>query len=53
MSQPAEILKEQFFRSLGLPRQDILPASRLDDILKEEGIEYRSRHYTPVVTCGR
>ena len=50
MSQPAEILKEQFFKSLGLPWQDILPASRLDQILVEEGIKYRSRVYTPVVT---
>ena len=50
MSQSAEILKEQFFKSLGLPWQDILPASRLDQILEEEGIEYRSRVYMPVVT---
>ena len=50
MSQSAEILKEQFFKSLGLPWQDILPASRLDQILVEEGIKYRSRVYTPVVT---
>lgn len=50
MSQPAEILKEQSFKSLGLPWQNILPASRLDEILEEEGIEYRSRLYTPVVT---
>ena len=50
MSQSAEILKEQFFKSLGLPWQDILPASRLNEILEEEGIEYRSRLYTPVVT---
>ena len=50
MSQSAEILKEQFFKSLGLPWQDILPASRLNELLEEEGIEYRSRLYTPVVT---
>ena len=50
MSQSAEILKEQFFKSIGLPWQDILPASRLNELLKEEGIEYRSRLYTPVVT---
>ena len=50
MSQSAEILKEQFFKSLGLPWQDILPASRLGQILVEEGIKYRSRVYTPVVT---
>lgn len=50
MSQSAEILKEQFFQSLGLPWQEILPASRLNQILEEEGIEYRNRLYTPVVT---
>jgi len=50
MSQSAEILKAQFFKSLGLPWQDILPSSRLKEILEEEGIEYRSRLYTPVVT---
>ena len=50
MSQSAEILKEQFSKSLGLPWQDILPASRLNQILEEERIAYRSRLYTPVVT---
>jgi uncharacterized MnhB-related membrane protein len=50
MSQSAKILKEQFFKSLGLPWQDILPESRLNYILEEEGIQYRSRVYTPVVT---
>lgn len=50
MSQAAEILKEQFFKSLGLPWEDILPESRLNQILEEEGIRYRSRLYTPVVT---
>ena len=50
MSQSAEILKEQFFKSLGFPWQDILPESRLSEILEEEGIAYRNRLYTPVVT---
>ncbi|MEO1388433.1 MAG: IS4 family transposase [Cyanobacteria bacterium J06634_6] len=50
MSYPAEILKEQFFKSLGCPWQDILPASRLDAILEAENIRYRSRLYTPAVT---
>jgi hypothetical protein len=50
MPNSAEILKQQFSQSLGLPWQDILPASRLDEILAEEGIRYRSRIYTPMVT---
>jgi Transposase DDE domain len=50
MPNPAEILKQQFSQSLGLPWQEILPASRFDEILSEEGIRYRSRVYTPMVT---
>ena len=50
MSQSAEILKQQFFQSLGLPCQDILPESRLNQLLAAEGISYRSRVYTPMVT---
>lgn len=50
MPKSAEILKQQFFKSLGLPWQDILPAARLDEILSEEGISYRNRVYTPIVT---
>jgi hypothetical protein len=50
MPNPAEILKQQFSQSLGLPWQEILPASRFDEILEEEGIHYRSRVYTPMVT---
>lgn len=50
MSQAAEILKRQFSQSIGLPWQDILPESKLTDLLEAEGIAYRSRVYTPVVT---
>ncbi len=50
MPKPAEILKQQFQLSLGLPWSDILPESRLDELLEEENIAYRSRVYTPVVT---
>lgn len=46
----AETLKQQFTDSLGLPWQEILPASRLDVILEEEGVHYRNCVYTPVVT---
>ncbi len=37
-------------QSLALPWKDILPGSRLDEILEEEKITYRSRVYTPVIT---
>lgn len=50
MSQTAAILKKQFSQSIGLPWQEILPNSKLDELLEEEGITYRSRVYTPMVT---
>ncbi len=50
MSQSADILKHQFSKSLGLPWMDILPASRLTEILEEEAVPYRSRVYSPTVT---
>jgi hypothetical protein len=50
MSQAAEILKEQFFKSIGMPWQRVVSATRIAQILTEEGIEYRSRLYPPVVT---
>ncbi len=37
-------------QSLAVPWKDILPDSRLDEILEEENITYRSRVYTPIVT---
>ncbi|NJL56753.1 IS4 family transposase [bacterium] len=50
MSESADILKHQFSKSLGIPWQDILPASRLAEILEEESICYRNRVYSPIVT---
>lgn len=37
-------------QSLGLPWQELLPASRLEEILKEENVSYRNSVYTPIVT---
>ena len=50
MLNRAEILKQQFNQSLGLPWQTILPASRIEEILTEENVQYRNSVYTPVVT---
>ncbi len=50
MPNQAEILKQQFMQSLARPWKDILPGSRLDELLEEENIAYRSRVYTPVIT---
>jgi hypothetical protein len=38
MPNRAEILKQQFMQSLGLPWQELLPESRLEEILKEEDV---------------
>jgi hypothetical protein len=50
MRNRAEILKQQFMQSLGLPWQEFLPESRLEEILKEEKVSVRNCIYTPVVT---
>ena len=50
MPNRAEILKQQFMQSLGLPWQELLPESRLDEILHEENVSYRNSVYTPTVT---
>jgi Transposase DDE domain len=50
MLNRAEILKQQFNQSIGLPWLKILPASRIEEILVEENIQYRNCVYTPIVT---
>lgn len=50
MPNRAEILKQQFMQSLGLPWQELLPELRLEEILKEENVSYRNCVYTPIVT---
>ena len=50
MPNRAEILKQQFMQSLGLPWQKLLSESRLNEILEEENVSYRNSVYTPVVT---
>lgn len=50
MPKTADILKQQFTQSLGLPWSDILPATRFEQILTEEAISYRKKLYTPIVT---
>jgi hypothetical protein len=46
MLNRAEILKEQFNQSIGLPWQKILPESRIEEILVEENIQYRNCVYS-------
>lgn len=50
MPNRAEILKQQFMQSLGLPWRELLPESRLEEILQEENVLYRNCVYTPIVT---
>ena len=50
MRNRAEILKQHFMQSLGLPWQELLPESRLEEIFKEEKVSYRNCVYTPIVT---
>lgn len=50
MLNRAEILKQQFNQSIGFPWQEILPESRIEEILGEEKIQYRNCVYTPIVT---
>jgi hypothetical protein len=50
MPNRAKILKQQFQQSFGLPWQNILPESRLEEILREENITYRNTVYTPINT---
>ena len=50
MPNQSEILKQRLFDSVARPWQDLLPESRIDALLREEGIQYRKRLYTPIVT---
>lgn len=45
-----QILKEKFTRSLGLPFQELLPASTIQEALDALEIKYRRRLFDPFVT---
>lgn len=50
MPKIAEILKQKFSQSLGLPLSEMLPDAEIEQALKAEGIIYRESIYTPWVT---
>ena len=50
MSKPSEILKQRLFDSVARPWQDLLPEPKLAKLLSDEGLKYRKRLYTPIVT---
>jgi Insertion element 4 transposase N-terminal len=45
-----QILKEKFTQSLGLPFQELLPQSLIEQALSELSITYKTRLFDPVVT---
>ena len=46
----AQILKEKFRLSVGLPFRELLPQAYIEQQLKELSIKYRNRLFNPVVT---
>lgn len=50
MTNRARILKEKFRLCLGLPLRELLPESRIEQVVKELGLKYRNRLFNPVVT---
>ena len=45
-----QILVDKFTSSVGLPFQNLLPESMLEEALVEEKIKYRNRLFSPIVT---
>ena len=50
MPNRAEILKQKFTQSLGLPFRKLLPESEIEQVLVEENVQYRNCVFTPAVT---
>ncbi|HEY9664603.1 MAG TPA: IS4 family transposase, partial [Allocoleopsis sp.] len=49
MTNRAEILKQKFQNSIGLPFEQVLPEAVLQQVLQEQGVQYRQVLYTPIV----
>ena len=49
MSNRAEILKQRYHQSVGLPLAQVLSEREIAQVLKEEGVSYRQVLYTPMV----
>ena len=49
MPNRAEILKQKYQNSLGLPFAQVLPETEIEQLLQEQGIKYRQVLYTPIV----
>ena len=49
MTNRAEILKQRFQTSIGLPFEQVLPEAVVQQVLQEQGVKYRRVLYTPIV----
>ena len=50
MPNRASILKQQFLQSIALPWAELLPDSKVQELLAAENVRYYSSIYTPIVT---
>lgn len=50
MLSRTQILQQKFTQSIGLPFQEILPASQIEKAIKELSIKYKNRLFSPIVT---
>jgi len=50
LSRYVEILREKLANSIFLPFLEVLPQAMLEQALQDEGISYRKRLYTPLIT---
>jgi len=49
MANRAEILKQRFQTSIGLPFEQVLAEAVVQQVLQEQGVKYRQVLYTPIV----
>ncbi len=49
MANRAAILKQKFQTSIGLPFEQVLPQAVVEQVLQEQGVNYRQVLYTPLV----
>ncbi len=50
LSNYVELLNQRINNGIGSLFEDMLPESMIQQILTEEGISYRNRLYTPIIT---
>lgn len=50
MTNRVKILKQKFSQSLGLPFEELLPKSAIEQVIDELKIKYRRRLFDPIVT---